>query len=204
MQLFPRIAWSAETKGQKHFLPFKSISSLHRRNVPAAWTSSWSWFILKGVGGGLFIGLKSDHPASCDLVSLSATVHTSHSRPGFRNNLKGGSKSHRLLEIIKSGHAGKIQKASAWFWYFLCIRTYVTSTVDRENYFSARPMVNVSQNCQFYANLNLQQHYNSIAWGDKSRGQTWNCCHFCFCFVSFMQTHCSYEWVKPRRTNQFK
>ena len=146
----------------------------------SAWASSWSWFILKGVGGGLFIGLKSDHPASCDLVSLSATVHTSHSRPGFRNNLKGGSESHRLLEIIKSGHAGKIQKASAWFWYFLCIRTYVTSTVDRENYFSARPMVNVSQNCQFYANLNLQQHCNSIAWGDKSRGQTWNCCHFCF------------------------
>lgn len=72
--------------------------------LPAAWTSSWSWFILKGVGGGLFIGLKSDHPASCDLVSLSATVHTSHSRPGFRNNLKGGSESHRLLEIIKSGH----------------------------------------------------------------------------------------------------
>ena len=69
-----------------------------------AWTSSWSWFILKGVGGGLFIGLKSDHPASCDLVSLSATVHTTHSRPGFRNNLKGGSESHRLLEIIKSGH----------------------------------------------------------------------------------------------------
>ena len=125
MQLFPRIAWSAETKGQKHFLPFKSISSLHRRNVPAAWTSSWSWFILKGVGGGLFIGLKSDHPASCDLVSLSATVHTSHSRPGFRNNLKGGSKSHRLLEIIKSGHAGKIQKASAWFWLIFSMYTYV-------------------------------------------------------------------------------
>ena len=110
-----------------------------------AWTSSWSWFILKGVGGGLFIGLKSDHPASCDLVSLSATVHTTHSGPGFRNNLKGGSESHRLLEIIKSGQGEKFKRHQHDFDIFN-VNVYVRrfSSVDRENYFSSGPMVNVS------------------------------------------------------------
>ena len=97
------------------------------------------------MGGGLFIGLKSDHPASCDLVSLSATVHTTHSRPGFRNNLKGGSESHRLLEIIKSGHGEKFKRHQHDFDIFnvnVYVRTF--STVDRENNFSSGPMVNVS------------------------------------------------------------